>query len=91
MESTAMQTHTSTPAAPIQQYTALIRRKEVERLTSLSKSRIYALMNSGDFPKPVSLGAMSVAWLEVEVHEWIAQRIEAGRRTSCKAIAGGAQ
>lgn len=55
--------------------TALIRRKEVERLTALSRSRIYALMAAGDFPKPVQLGAMSVAWLEIEVHEWIASRI----------------
>lgn len=88
-----MQTHTNTPAAPLTPHTALIRRKEVERLTSLSKSRIYALMLTGDFPKPVSLGAMSVAWLEVEVHAWIAQRIEAGRRgvASCKAIAEGVQ
>jgi prophage regulatory protein len=88
-----MQTHTSTPAAPLTQHTALIRRKEVERLTALSKSRIYALMTAGDFPKPVSLGVMSVAWLEVEIHDWIAQRIETGRRgiASCKAIAGGAQ
>lgn len=86
-------TNSNTPAAPIQQHTALIRRKEVERLTALSKSRIYALMLTGDFPKPVSLGAMSVAWLEVEIHAWIEQRIVAGRRgiASCKAIAGGAQ
>lgn len=55
--------------------TALIRRKEVERLTALSRSRIYDLMKQGAFPKPVQLGAMSVAWLEAEIHEWIASRI----------------
>lgn len=55
--------------------TALIRRREVERLTALSRSRIYALMATGDFPKPVQLGTMSVAWLEAEIHEWIASRI----------------
>jgi prophage regulatory protein len=88
-----MRTHISTPAAPLTQHTALIRRRKVEELTALSKSRIYALMLTGDFPKPVSLGAMSVAWLEVEIHEWIAQRIETGRRgiASCKAITGVAQ
>lgn len=61
-------------------HTALIRRKEVERLTALSRSRIYALMRTGDFPKNVSLGAMSVAWLETEIHEWIAQRIADSRK-----------
>ncbi len=80
-----MQTHANTTAQQI--HTALIRRKEVERLTALSKSRIYALMLTGDFPKPVSLGAMSVAWLEIEIHEWIAQRIADSR----KVIAGGAR
>jgi prophage regulatory protein len=62
--------------------TALIRRKEVERLTALSRSRIYALMAAGAFPKPVSLGAMSVAWLEIEIREWIASRIADSRNTS---------
>ncbi len=72
-----MQTTTPQSAtAHVQQLqTALIRRKEVERLTALSRSRIYELMKQGLFPKPVSLGSMSVAWLEVEIHEWIASRI----------------
>jgi prophage regulatory protein len=55
--------------------TALLRRKEVEKLTALSRSRIYDLMKIGQFPRPVTLGAMSVAWLETEIHEWIADRI----------------
>lgn len=63
------------PAHVQQIQTAFIRRKEVERLTALSRSRIYDLMKQGAFPRPVSLGAMSVAWLEIEVREWIANRI----------------
>ena len=63
-----------------QLHTALIRRKEVERLTALSRSRIYALMSKGVFPKPIALGTMSVAWLEVEVRGWIASRIAASRK-----------
>lgn len=55
--------------------TALIRRKDVEKLTALSRSRIYALMQQGAFPKPVQLGSMSVAWLEIEIRDWIAARI----------------
>jgi prophage regulatory protein len=59
---------------------ALIRRKEVERLTSLSRSRIYALIAMGDFPKPIRLGAMSVAWIEAEIQDWISSRISATRQ-----------
>ncbi len=61
--------------ALIQKQTALIRRREVEKLTALSRSRIYDLMKIGKFPKPVQLGAMSVAWPEIEIHAWIADRI----------------
>lgn len=53
----------------------LIRRPEVEKLMALSRSRIYDLMQKNEFPKPVQLGAMSVAWLEIEVIAWIASRI----------------
>lgn len=54
---------------------ALIKRPTVERITTLSKSRIYELIQQGKFPKPVALGAMSVAWPAIEVHEWVAARI----------------
>ncbi|RUR15818.1 AlpA family transcriptional regulator [Legionella sp. km535] len=57
----------------------LIRRKKVEERTTLSCSRIYALMKEGLFPKPVTLGSMSVAWIESEVDEWIAARINESR------------
>lgn len=68
-------TTSNTPAHVQQLQTALIRRREVERLTALSRSRIYDLMKQGAFPKPVVLGAMSVAWLEIEIREWVATRI----------------
>jgi prophage regulatory protein len=60
--------------------TALIRRKEVERLTSLSRSRIYALMAAGVFPMPIRLGTMSVAWIEAEIQDWISTRISESRK-----------
>lgn len=58
----------------------LIRRKQVEALTSLSRSRIYALINEGSFPKPVRLGAQSVAWPLAEVEAWISERIAASKQ-----------
>ena len=63
--------------APHQHPTALIRRRDVEKLTCLSRSRIYDLMSRGEFPKPVRLGVMSVAWPSNEIQDWIDARIAA--------------
>jgi IS5 family transposase len=34
------------------------------------------------FPRPVSLGARAVGWIETEVEEWIARQIEVSREIS---------
>ena len=46
-------------------------------MTCLSKSSIYRLMDSGDFPKQVSLGARSVVWVRAHIEEWCAQKVAA--------------
>lgn len=64
----------------------LIRRKQVELAIGLSRSTIYARLDpksphyDSDFPKPISLGSMSVAWVEAEIQSWIASRIAASRK-----------
>ncbi len=52
--------------------------KVLER-TGLSRSTIYVWLEQGRFPRPVSLGARAVGWIESEVDEWIRQRIEESR------------
>ena len=56
----------------------LIRRREVEQLTGLTRSTLYELVAKGKFPKPVPISAQAVAWVESEVADWqqrcIAQR-----------------
>ncbi len=54
----------------------LIKIKEVIKMTSLSRATIYKYMADGSFPKPVSLGAKAVAWVEDEVENWIVEKIE---------------
>ncbi|MAY57690.1 MULTISPECIES: AlpA family transcriptional regulator [Pseudoalteromonas] len=53
----------------------LIKLKEVIEKTSLGRSTIYEFMTKGTFPKQVSLGAKSVAWLESEVDDWIEDKV----------------
>ena len=60
----------------------LIKLKEVIEKTSLGRSTIYEFIAKGIFPKQVSIGAKSVAWLESEVDDWIMERI-GQRDNSC--------
>ena len=50
----------------------LLRRPEVEKLTGLSRSSIYALMDRGEFPRPRRIGQRAVAWDEATLERWLA-------------------
>jgi len=54
----------------------ILRRKHVEKRTGLSRSTIYLRVQEGTFPRPVNLGSRAVGWLENEIEEWLAARIE---------------
>ena len=54
----------------------LMKIKEVMDCTGLGRSTLYNYISEGLFPKPVSLGTRSVAWVESEVEEWILDKIE---------------
>ena len=56
-----------------------LRISEVEALTGLSRSTIYDWSADGRFPRPVRLSERAVRWIESEVLEWMAERIEQGR------------
>lgn len=53
-----------------------LRLPDVKRRTGLSKSTLYDRIRAGTFPKPVPLGGSLSAWVESEVEEWMAARIE---------------
>lgn len=53
----------------------LLRRREVEQKTGKSRAAIYADIRAGTFPQPMPIGLNSVAWLEAEVDQWIADRL----------------
>ncbi len=58
---------------------AILRRKQVEARTGLSRSTIYQRIADGTFPKAVNLGGRAVGWLESEIEDWLAQRVQASR------------
>lgn len=53
---------------------ALLNRQQVQLLTSLSRSSIYAAMAAGSFPKPVGIGGNRVAWKKSAILAWINSR-----------------
>lgn len=78
-------------AAQIQTALTILRRKQVEARTGLSRSSIYARLRHnpkrpGDydptFPKPISVGAKAVGWIESEIDAWLTAQIEKSRKVS---------
>lgn len=76
-------------AAQVQPPLTILRRKQVEARTGLSRSGIYARMRfnpkrPGDydptFPRSVPLGNRAVGWIESEVEGWIADQIKKSRK-----------
>ena len=78
-------------SAQSQNALTILRRKQVEARTGLSRSTIYAKLrlnptrpNEFDpsFPKPIALGAKAVGWLEHEIEAWLATQVEKSRKSS---------
>lgn len=76
-------------AAQTQSALTIIRRKQVEARTGLSRSSIYARLRQnpkrpGDydptFPKPISVGAKAVGWIEAEIDAWLTAQVEKSRK-----------
>jgi prophage regulatory protein len=64
----------------------VLRRSQVQSRTGLSRSTIYLRIAEGTFPRPISLGARAVGWVESEVEQWLEKRIGISRPGSnCQA------
>lgn len=57
----------------------ILRRKQVEARTGLSRSTLYAYIKAGTFPASISIGARAVGWLEPEVDAWVENCIKVSR------------
>jgi prophage regulatory protein len=59
----------------------ILRRKQVESRTGLSRSTIYARIAEGLFPRPIDLGGgRAVGWVESEIDAWLQARIDSSRK-----------
>ena len=62
--------------------TTILRLPSVKARTGISRSTIHLRVAEGSFPAPVSLGGRAVGWIEAEVNDWLAKRIEASRKAA---------
>ena len=54
----------------------LLRRKQVEEMTTLSRSTIYDLMKKGQFPKSIALSPKTIVWRKIDIEQWIRSQFE---------------
>jgi prophage regulatory protein len=71
IKSAAAQPHTTNECA--------LRLPQVCKVTGLRRSMIYRMQAERRFPQRIKLTERAVGWLEREVQEWLAQRIENSR------------
>jgi prophage regulatory protein len=55
----------------------MFRVKDVIKKIPISRSGIWSSVKKGTFPKPVRIGARSVAWTQSQLDEWLESRREA--------------
>lgn len=67
-------------AQQVQNVLTVLRRKQVETRTGLSRSTIYARIAEGKFPRPIDLGGRAVGWIEAEIDAWLKSCIETSRK-----------
>ena len=56
-----------------------LRMPAVMQRVGYSKSRIYALVAQGQFPKQIQIGQRATAWRASEIDSWMQSRIAASR------------
>jgi len=66
--------HETLPITPESSSNRIIRAKEVQSITGLSRTTIWRFENNDEFPKRVSLGGNSVGWKLSEVKQWVESR-----------------
>lgn len=52
----------------------ILRQKDIQELTGLSRSAIYRHINAGTFPAPVKLTERLIGWRHSAISEWVTDR-----------------
>lgn len=57
----------------------LLRLPAVIERAALSRSTIYRKISEGTFPAGIRISDQATAWLESEIDQWVAERIQESR------------
>jgi prophage regulatory protein len=52
----------------------ILRSKDVVAALGVSRSTLYRMMNSGEFPKSLKISRNTVGWRKSVVEQWVTQR-----------------
>ena len=67
--------------AELRNFLAILRLKQVQARTGLSRSTIYARIRDNRFPNSISLGGgRAVGWIEAEIDAWLVALVEQSRK-----------
>ena len=66
-------------ATTISNPSKILRLKQVKDATGLSRSHLYNMVKTGEFPKPIKLGKRASGWLQSEVQDFIQVRVNESR------------
>lgn len=61
---------------PITTRHLLLSKRAVLKQIPISSATMWRTINAGGFPKPVRIGKRRVAWLQTEIDDWLAERME---------------
>ena len=53
-----------------------LRLEQVREITQLSRSSIYRLMSTGEFPKQIPITSRQVVWVKSQVQDWCHKKVK---------------
>lgn len=60
----------------------LLRKPQVLEKIGVSAATLWRMCKVGMFPKPIKVGINSVAWIEQEIDDWIADKVSERDRSA---------
>jgi prophage regulatory protein len=58
----------------------LIRFRELRQSIPLSRSTIWRKIKNNEFPQPIRIGKVAVAWLWSDIQQWIDNQVAVSRK-----------